>query len=210
MSQESSLKRAASFWNVLAQGLMSNGPLASTTVALTAAASFGLGSTPLAYLVGIIVVALWINTPYQFSKRLASASGMYYFVAKGVSTEAGYAAGLSYVLYYLFLIPANSLFFGVLVPTMLGQLGIATPSWLWIPLALIFLIPVAWLNIVGVRTSLNYGIVTVVIEILVLIVVSIAVIAGAGSHNTLAVFSMKYASGGFSGFGIAMLVMPHV
>ena len=206
MATETSLSRSASFWNVLAQGLMSNGPLASTTVALTAAASFGLGSTPLAYTVGIIVVLLWINTPFQYSKRLASASGMYYFVAKGVSTEIGYIAGLSYVLYYLFLIPANSLFFGVLVPTLLGQMGIATPSWLWVPLALVFLIPVAWLNIVGVRTSLNYGIVTVAIELVVLVIVSIAIIAGAGPHNTASVFSTRYAAGGFSGFGIAMLV----
>jgi amino acid transporter len=207
LAAEPTLKRdAASFWNVLAQGLMSNGPLASTTVALTAAASFGLGSTPLAYVVGIVVVWLWINTPYQFSKRLASASGMYYFVAKGVSTEAGYMAGLSYALYYLFLIPANSLFFGVLVPVLLGQLGVATPSWLWVPLALVFLIPVAVLNVVGVRTSLNYGIVTVVIEIVVLVIVSIAVIAGVGPHNTMSVFSTRYAAGGLSGFGIAMLV----
>lgn len=207
LSQETTLKPgSANFWHVLAQGLMSNGPLASTTVALTAAAAFGLGSTPMAYLIGIIVVALWINTPYQFSKRLASASGMYYFVARGVSTEVGYMAGLSYALYYLFLIPANSLFFGILIPFLLQQIGVNLPGYSWIVLSLLFLLPVALLNVYGIRTSLNYGIVTVLLEILVLVLVSIVIIVKLGDHNTLAVFSMRYASGGFSGFGIAMLV----
>lgn len=115
-------------------------------------------------------------------------------------------AGISYAVYYLFLIPANSLFFGVLIPTLLAQLGVATPPWLWLPLVRFFLISVIFLNIYGVRTSLNYGIVTVAIEIFVLLVINIVIIVSLGSHNTLNVFSTHYASGGFSGFGIAILV----
>ncbi|MDA8346660.1 MAG: APC family permease [Thermaerobacter sp.] len=206
MSTGTLRKNSASFWHVLAQGLMANGPLGSATTALTAAAAFGLGSLPLAYLAGIVIVFLWINTPYQFSLRLSSASGMYYFVAKGVGTEAGYMAGISYALYYLFLIPANSLFFGILVPFLLGLFGVALPSWFWLPLAIVFLIPVYLLNIKGIKLSLNYGIVTVLIELVILLVVSVVIISRAGDHNTLSVFTPHFASGGLSGFGIAMLV----
>ena len=206
MSTGTLRKNSASFWHVLAQGLMANGPLGSATTALTAAAAFGLGSLPLAYVAGIVVVFLWINTPYQFSLRLSSASGMYYFVAKGVGTEAGYMAGVSYALYYLFLIPANSLFFGMLVPFLFGLFGVTLPAWSWLPLAILFLIPVYLLNIKGVKLSLNYGIVTVLIELVILLVVSVVIIARAGDHNTLAVFTPHFASGGISSFGIAMLV----
>ncbi len=206
MSTGSLRKGSASFWHVLAQGLMANGPLGSATTALTAAAAFGLGSLPLAYVAGIVIVFLWINTPYQFSLRLSSASGMYYFVAKGTGTEAGYMAGISYAIYYLFLIPANSLFFGLLVPFLFGLLGVTLPAWFWLPLAILFLVPVYLLNVNGIKLSLNYGIATVLLELVVLLIVSVVIIARAGDHNTLAVFTPHFATGGISGFGIAMLV----
>lgn len=140
------------FFHVFAQGLIANGPLAATTVALTAAASYALGATPIAYLVGIVVVLLWINTPYQFSTKLASASGVAYFVNKGMGGVWGYLAGLSYVTYYIALIPANGLFFGIMVVYLLPTLGVAHPAgWLWAPLAVLLIIPSTVLAYVGIR-----------------------------------------------------------
>nr|WP_275107389.1 hypothetical protein [Sulfobacillus harzensis] len=142
---------------------------------MTAAASYALGALPLAYLLGIIVVALWINTPYQFSHKLASASGVAYFVEKGAGALWGYLAGLSYVVYYIALIPANALFFGTMVSALLPILGVAHPaSWLWIPLSLLLLIPSTLLTYLGIKTSLNYAIFVALMEMVLLVVVSLS------------------------------------
>lgn len=58
---------AVSLRHVLGEGFISNGPLASVTVALAAAAAFGAGALPLTVLLGALIALTWINTPYQFS-----------------------------------------------------------------------------------------------------------------------------------------------
>lgn len=195
------------FFQVFAQGLTANGPLAATTVALTAAASYALGALPLAYLLGIIVVALWVNTPYQFSHKLASASGVAYFVEKGAGALWGYLAGLSYVVYYIALIPANALFFGTMVSALLPVLGVPHPaSWLWIPLSLLLLIPSTLLTYLGIKTSLNYAIFVALMEMVLLVVISLVIIFSGQTHNTWAVYNPHLASGGFGGFAIGLLV----
>ncbi|MGC8601048.1 MAG: APC family permease [Thermoprotei archaeon] len=207
MEQKATLRKdSLSLWHVVAQGLISNGPLSAAAVALTVAASYALGATPLAYTLGISLVLLWINTPYQFSKYFASAAGVHYYVHKSVGPGAGYLAGLSYATYYTALLPANALFISVLINTVLSQFGYSLPSYAWIPLFLLYLLPPALMNYLGIRPSLNYGIVTAFVEIVTLIVVSLLIIDKAGPANTLAVFNYKLASGGLSGFAVGMLV----
>lgn len=200
-------KDSVSFSHVMAQGLISNGPLASTVAALTAAASYALGALPLAYVLGGIMVFLWLNTPLQFSRKLASASGMQYFVAKGMGGIWGYIAGLSYALYYTSLPAANAVLFSVIVTSLMQQLGIPHPAaWLWIVLTLLFVVPSAVLTYLGIKSSLNYGAVTAIFEIAVLVLVSIVIIVKVGAHNTLAVYNPHLAAGGVSGFAIGSLV----
>jgi amino acid transporter len=195
------------FFQVFSQGLVANGPLASTTVAMTAAAAYALGALPLAYLIGIVVVVLWVNTPFQFSQRLASASGVSYFVSKGAGALWGYLAGLSYVVYYIALIPANAIFFGILVSSLLPVLGVAHPaSWLWVPLSVLLIVPSTILTYLGIKTSLNYAVFVAIVEILLLVVISLVIIFSPGTHNTLAVYNPHLASGGLGGFAIGLLV----
>jgi hypothetical protein len=59
--------------HVIAQGIIANGPLLCMGAVMTSAAIYAQGSLPLAYLLGAVVVWLWVNTPLQYSKRLASA-----------------------------------------------------------------------------------------------------------------------------------------
>ena len=60
--------------HVLGEGFTSNGPLASAAVAFTATAAFGLGALPLVFALAAIVALTWINTPFQFSRKIASAA----------------------------------------------------------------------------------------------------------------------------------------
>ncbi|MCY0898140.1 MAG: APC family permease [Firmicutes bacterium] len=200
-------ENSVGFFQVFAQGLVANGPLASTTVAMTAAAAYALGALPLAYLLGIVVVALWVNTPFQFSQRLASASGVAYFVAKGAGSLWGYLAGLSYAAYYMALIPANAIFFGILVSSLLPVVGIYHPaSWLWIPLSFLLIVPSTLLTYLGIKTSLNYAVFVACLEIAILICISLVIVLSPHTNNTLAVYNPHLAAGGLGGFAIGLLV----
>lgn len=206
-ARHSLAKDSVSLSHVMAQGLISNGPLASTVAALTAAAAYSLGSLPLTYIMGGLMVFLWLNTPLQFSKKLASASGMQYFVAKGMGGVWGYMAGLSYALYYTALPAANAVLFSVIITSIMQQFGIAHPlAWLWVPLTLLFVIPSTILTYLGIKSSLSYGAATAIIEIVILVLVSLFIIAKVGAHNTMAVYNPHLAAGGISGFAIGSLV----
>ncbi len=195
------------FFQVFAQGLIANGPLAATTVAMTAAASYALGALPLAYLLGIVVVVLWVNTPFQFSAKLAGASGVAYFVNRGMGGIWGYLSGLSYAMYYIALIPANALFFGIMIQYLLPTLGVSHPaSWLWIPLAILLIIPSTVLTYLGIKTSLNYAVFVAIAEVALLVIISLVIVLAPQTDNTLAVYNPHLASGGFGGFSIGLLV----
>ena len=80
---------AVSLRHVLGEGFTSNGPLASAAVAFTATAAFGLGALTLAFALAAVVALTWINTPFQFSRKIASAGGLYAFLRESVGPRVG-------------------------------------------------------------------------------------------------------------------------
>ncbi|WP_037912147.1 APC family permease [Sulfobacillus thermosulfidooxidans] len=206
-SQTSSLPRnAVNFWHVLAQGLISNGPLASMVAALTAAAGYALGALPLAYLLGGLMVFLWINTPYQFSKKLAGAGGMAYFVGRSMGGRWGYLAGVAYVVYYAALLATNIVFFSLLVQSVAPQLGWNMPAQMAYVFTILFVIPSTVLTYLGVRSSLNYGVITALVEMVMLLILSAVIIFSPHTINTAAVYHPALAAHGISGLAVGALV----
>ena len=206
-ARPSSLPRnAVNFWHVLAQGLISNGPLASMVAALTAAAGYALGSLPLAYLLGGLMVFLWINTPYQFSKKLAGAGGMAYFVGRSMGGRWGYLAGVAYVIYYAALLATNIVLFSLLIQSVAPQLGWNMPGGMAYVLTILFVIPSTILTYLGVRSSLNYGVITAFIEMVMLLVLSAVIIFSPHTINTAAVYDPRLAAHGVSGLAVGALV----
>ena len=173
---------------------------------MTATAVYALAATPLAYLIGGIVVFAWINTPYQFSKRLASASGVQYYVHKGMGADYGYMAGLSYYVYYVSILGANILVYALVIPLIMSNFGITLPSLSWIPITILLFLPVLLITYFGIRFSLTYGVITVILEVIILFVTSLIIILNPSVHNTLSVYNPFLASNGISGFGIALLI----
>lgn len=193
--------------HVFAQGLTANGPLGTTTIVLASVAAYAYGAVPIAYLLGCIVVWFWVNTPIQFSKTLASSSGMAYFSAKGLNNGWGYITAVGYAIYYITFMAGISVFFGLLVEALLPQFGLTAPSWLWLPLAVTILIPVNMIVYKGITISLNYSVIAGLIEVAFLVVAGIIIIIFAGHNNTLAVYNPLQAKGhSISNFGVAFLV----
>lgn len=183
-------RNTAGFYRITAQGLLSNGPLASSLLIIPTVAIYAVGATPLAYLIGMVVVWFWINTPFQFAKRYASAGGVAYYSTRGLGSTWGYVAGLSYILYYTFFLAAIAAFIGgPLLQVTFGLFGVALPTWTWIPLALAALAPILALVIYGLKPSLTYGIATVALELVILLVTSVVIIFKSGGANTTAVYT---------------------
>ncbi len=199
-------RNTAGFYRVTAQGLLSNGPLASSLLIIPTVASYALGATPLAYLAGMFVVWFWINTPFQFAKRYASAGGVAYYSTRGLGSTWGYVAGLSYILYYTFFLAGISAFIGgPLLQVTFGLFNVALPTWTWIPLTFVALGPILALVVYGLKPSLTYGIITVLLELVILLVTSLVIIFKSGGANTTAVYTGSMIPS-TKGIAIGMLV----
>lgn len=182
---------------VLAQCYVANGPLGSVTVALTGAAAFGLGSLPLVFVLGAVVILLWINTPYQFSKHIQTSGAMYSITEAGIGRRFGVSTTVVYLFGYMTIIAANGLFATGVLKAMLSIFGVGLSYWLWIPISVAILVGPYILTTLRVRPSLNYGLITVFIELAVLLILSIALIAHAGHANTIKVFGPSFSSNGW-------------
>lgn len=191
---------------VLGEGLVSNGPLASVTVALTSAAFFGLGSLPLVFIGGGIVFAIYINTLRQWSRHIQTSGAGYSFSKQGLGRRLGFGNSTAYLASYIGIIAANAVFGASVIQGVTGVFGYTLPYWWWVPVALIFLAVPFGLASLSVRPALNYGVVTAGLELGTLVILSIVLIIHAGHHNTGVVFTPKYGLNGISGLIIGAFV----
>lgn len=196
--------RAISLRHVLSQGCIANGPLASVTVALTGAAFYGLGALPFAMVAASVLILLYVNTTYQFSKHLQSAGGIYQLVRAGFGEGLAGATGTSYSLANLLLVAANALIAPSLFDAAMAALGWNPPGWTWVLVAAVTLAAPFLLGWYRVRPTLDYGIVTATIEVVVIVGLSVYFVVHAGGHNTFSVFDPTHARNGWGGVGVAM------
>jgi amino acid transporter len=195
---------AVSLRHVLGEGFTSNGPLASAAVAFTATAAFGLGALPLTFALAAVVALTWINTPFQFSRKIASAGGLYAFLRESVGPRIGFSGSVAYFFYYVLIVPANALVAAGLLQYAAGQAGISLPSWSWLVVVPAMILPAYAISYFRLRPSLTYGVITGAVEAVVLVGLSVLLIAHAGHHNTVAVFNPRHALNGWGGVAIAM------
>ena len=195
---------AVSLRHVLGEGFTSNGPLASAAVAFTATAAFGLGALTLAFALAAVVALTWINTPFQFSRKIASAGGLYAFLRESVGPRVAFGGSVAYFLYYVLIVPANALVAASLLEFAAAQAGIGLPSWSWLVVVPVMILPAYAISYFRLRPSLTYGVITGAIEAVVLVTLSVLLIAHAGHHNTISVLNPGHALNGWGGVAIAM------
>lgn len=186
---------------LLAQSIALITPMGAAFGVLLGTASFAEGAFPLAILFAIVISLAWINTPYQFSKKLAGAGGFYQFAARAVSPSYGFYTGWFYMLNYFFFSAGAGVFlFGVIFPGVFSILGFGVfPAYAWIPLTILMVVLVFLLAFYGIRPSLKYSLVASVLEIGILIALSIGIIIQPTVTNTLSVFSPSLSPTGWSG-----------
>ena len=84
-SHEGGLRRnAVGLLHVIFQSQSHVAPAADLALLITGTAAIALGATPLVILLAWVGYFLLVNTNYQFSKYISSASGYYGFAANGL------------------------------------------------------------------------------------------------------------------------------
>ncbi len=207
---ESGLQRGAvGFWQLTYQSISLVSPAGAMAATMTGAASYAQGALPLTYVFSVIAAAFMINTTYQFSQRIASAGGFYAYVSQGMNAKWGIVAGLLFLLSYFMVFTNAALFLsGVFIPGILSELlHITLPSWSWVVLMIMFDGIVLYFAYAGIQPSLKYSVWTGAFEILILVIASVAIIAGAGSQNTTEVFTnIHLAKNGINGIGVGVIL----
>jgi amino acid transporter len=197
------------FAEVLFQALSSAAPGLSVTLAVIVGATFAGGALSFALvfaLVGILLVATCIG---QMAQRFPSAGGFYTFVSRGLHPSAGPLVAWLYIIVWIVFPSTLFLPFGSFVSSTLHDSWGWSATPVWIVCAALCMVLVFSFVLSGARFSTNVGIVLGVTEFLILGVLSVTLIAKAGGHNTLSVFSTSHADVkgylGMSGIFAAMV-----
>ncbi len=200
-------KNAAGFYPLLGQSIAMISPLGAVAATMTGAAEFAVGSLPLAYIISIFGVLIWINTPYQFSKKINGAGGFYTFNSVGVSPKFGIIVG--YMMWFsYFMVITNAILFtsGVFIPGTISYfLKINIGTYTWIPIMTLFLILITVIAYFGIKPSLAYSFTASAIEIILLVVTSVIIIVALGARNTYAPFTPGPAHG-FAAVAVGMVL----
>jgi amino acid transporter len=198
-------RRSIGFVPVLFQSIVFAGPAVGVALSLVFLASYAGGATPLATLLTTAAMLLIAISIGELASKLPSAGGLYTYVAAGLGQLPGFILAWLLMAAYL-LIDAGLivLLLGLIAQENLtAQLG--APGWLWAPIVVFCIAVAASLVVSGIKPSAKAQVVLGIFEMLVFIVLSVWLIAKAGSHNTLAVFSPT--NGNANGWGSIFVAM---
>jgi len=191
-------------WHGIFQSFSHVAPAAEVAILITGTALVAEGSTPLIFILAPIIVLLWLNTNYQFSKYVSSSGGYSAFSRAGLGKSPGDMTGWlfffnEFLTYTGFALLSFAAFIYLLAPS------ITAITYIWIPIILIPLLFTTVFVYRGVKLSLNYAAYTGFIETAVLTIAAIIIIIKLGSANTLTVLTAVPVHNDFSIIGLGLL-----
>jgi len=191
-------------WHGIFQSFSHVAPAAEVAILITGTALVAEGSTPLIFILAPLIVLLWLNTNYQFSKYISSSGGYSAFSRAGLGKSIGDMTGWlfffnEFLTYTGFALLSFAAFIYLLAPS------ITAITYLWIPIILIPLLFTTFFVYRGVKLSLNYAAYTGFIETAVLTISAIIIIVKLGSANTFTVLTAEPVHNDFSIIGLGLL-----
>ncbi|GAC1558156.1 MAG: APC family permease [Ktedonobacteraceae bacterium] len=199
---------------VLFQSVTTMAPASAVAFSLVAALPYAGASLPLAVFIALIVCVLIALNIGELAKYLPSAGGYFTYVSRSLGVQAGWMVGWLFDLAYLAIVPLTLL---VLGPTMDAFMNstfhLSFGANGWVVWAIVFAAIVFGLTYAGIKISADIGVILGVIEISIFMILSIWLIATAGSNNTSAVFtpsfSLQHGLGGWQGilFGMTFVFL---
>jgi len=168
-------------------------------------------TSPLAYLIGVVVVLMLGNTLIQFSRQLPSAGGYYTYVSRSLGARAGFLTSWMFILYSPMAGGVVCGFFGFIAAGELkASYGWDVP-WLWWVSILVWASIVAALQYRGIELSARTLLITGGAEIVIVLALAATGFANSGPGGaSLSVFNpsnIGVGTGlGLSGFTLAIVL----
>jgi amino acid transporter len=187
---------------VLFQSVTSMAPAGAVALSIAAGATYAGGALPLAVLLALVACMLVASSIGQLAKHLPSAGSIYTYPAEAIHPALGFLVGWGYSLVEALIGPITMILSGYLI----GSVCHSEFGWpfttTWVIFMIVATVLIAALNYRGIKVSARVGTILGSFEITVFVVLAIWLIAKAGSHNTLNVFTLHYATiKGYKGFG---------
>lgn len=173
---------------VVFQSIASMGPAASLVSSLPLVMAYAGGAAVTACLIAGVIMLLVALSVSQLAQHMPSAGSFATWASAGVGPSAGFLVGWIYMLLTLLIAPLLTL---ILASLMSSATHTESLWWLWAIATLIIVISV---NIRGVQSSSRVNVMMGLVEMGVFAVMSVALIAKAGSDNTAAVFGTSLAT----------------
>jgi amino acid transporter len=186
-------REAIGLREVLFQSITHMAPAAAVAFSIPAGINFAGGSTPLAVVFAIVACMFVAISIGQLAKHLPSAGSFYTYSSKGLHPSVGFMVAWAYAGVEPLIGPLLVLILGI---TVAGTLNVEF-KWdagLWWPWAIAGAVLVFVLGYFGIRVSARTGTILGVFEIGVFLALAVTLIGKAGSNNTLAVFTTKFAN----------------
>lgn len=184
---------AVGFGGVLFQSITWMAPAIATAISIPAGIPFGGGAMPLAVVFALIASLFVANSIAQLARHLPSAGSFYTYVSNALHPGLGFLVAWMFNL----AVVIGGVFLAVQIGFIVnGTLHVeyGVPQnlwWIWMVLGSLLVFTLGYL---GIRTSTGVGEVLGAFEILIFLALSITLIAKAGSHNTLQVFTTHFAN----------------
>jgi amino acid transporter len=194
-----------SLWGLVSQSIAGMAPTCDVVAFMTAGAAFALVALPLSYLFAFVLMFIEVNTLYHLSKHRGSAGGYYSYVSAGLGARPALVTAIMVIFYQLVSVAGVPVYVaGVFLPGLArAYLGIALPSWFWIPMVLFF-IGLPWLlSVLGIRPTVRTIVFTSTLEIVFLIIASAIIIARA--PHTAPLHPFDAAAVGVKGIALGMI-----
>lgn len=161
-------------------------------------------SSPFTFILGTLGIALMASTLAQFTKRVTSAGTFYKFICLSLGRRAGFVAGMLLMFAYALQSPLNTNLFGGFVrDTLKADFGIGIPWWILMMFIVVAVGALAWYS---VHTSMQFSIVFLIAEVVVVAILLLLIVFKGGDHGQVPqAFTPSHSSHGAGGLGQAFV-----
>jgi amino acid transporter len=187
-------RNAIGLRDVVFQSICSMAPGAAIAASIPFGSPLGGGALPLAVIFAFVGILFTASSIGQLAKHIPSSGSVGTYSAIGLRPWVGFLVGWGYAAVEVLIVPLVMLQLGYTVAGEWNSKAHSFPLsswWVFTTLGTLFVCYLVWL---GIRTSAKTATIFGFVEIAVFSLLSIVLVFKAGGHNTLAVFTPKYAN----------------
>ncbi|MEP6814932.1 MAG: APC family permease [Marmoricola sp.] len=181
-------RRRLGFTEVLAQSVAAVAPSAAavTLPGIVIGLSGAAAIWAFAAAAGIVILVAYCVT--QFARRMASASGLYSYTAKGLGVSGSFTTGWSLMIGYAGAAMASALGAGVYLGSLAGLLGLSNPHGRLMLTATVLAVSTsaALLMVRGIRLSARVSLALEVVSVVLVVAILVAMLLSQPDPTTAA------------------------